>query len=161
MDKLNPNISAYSQQLRTRICGICIQQDKLLLVRHQSTAQNNAFWAPPGGGLSFGEKISDCLRREFMEETGLQVEVGRFLFLNEFLQPPLHAIEYFFEVHATGNNLKKGSDPEAGAAEQIIEQVAFLTLAEVNRIPLPDKHRILHHLYSFDDLLGMKNYFVM
>ena len=161
MDKVNPNISTYNHQLRTRICGICIHQDKLLLVRHQYTVQNNAFWAPPGGGLKYGETIADCLKREFQEETGLQVEPGRFLFLNEFLQPPLHALEYFFEANLVDGALTKGSDPEHTSNKQIIEQVKFLSLPEVNKIPLQDKHRMLHHLYSFDDLLGMKNHFIV
>ena len=29
----------------------------------------------PGGGLEFGEGMIDCLKREFMEETNMQVEV--------------------------------------------------------------------------------------
>lgn len=160
MDKFNPNLEAYAQQLRTRICGICIYQEKLLLVRHQSTIQNRMFWAPPGGGLSYGEKITDCLKREMKEETGLEIIVSRFLFINEYIQPPLHAIEYFFEVTISGGKILTGKDPEAEKSKQIIESVEFLSLAEVNNIPLSDKHRILHHLYSLDDLLGLKNYFL-
>lgn len=160
MDKLNPNLAAYAQQLRTRICGICMQEEKLLLVRHQSTIRNSVFWAPPGGGLSYGEKITDCLIREFKEETGFEIAVNRFLFINEFMQPPLHALEYFFEVNITGGSLATGTDPEVEAGSQLIETVEFLSLAEVNHIPLSDKHRILHHLFSLDDLLGLKNHFL-
>ena len=67
------------------------------------------------GGLQYGESMQECLKREFEEETGLQVKVKRFLFVNEFLQPPLHAVEFFFEVRITGGNLRTGTDPEAAA----------------------------------------------
>ncbi|MCX6807477.1 MAG: NUDIX hydrolase [Patescibacteria group bacterium] len=33
----------------------------------------NDGWDLPGGGLNFGEKISECLSREIEEETGLKV----------------------------------------------------------------------------------------
>ncbi|MBB6610020.1 NUDIX hydrolase [Pontibacter sp. Tf4] len=160
MTDINPNAAAYADKVRVRVCGICIQDEKLLLVRHQATIRNRDFWAPPGGGLQFGESLADCLKREFLEETGLIVEVGRFLFVNEFMQAPLHAIEFFFEVKATGGELITGHDPEATPEMQLIEEVAWKTKHQVREIPLPDKHRILHHLYSFNDLLSMPHHFL-
>jgi 8-oxo-dGTP diphosphatase len=160
MPTINPNTLPYSNQLRQRVCGICIQDNKLLLVRHQATINNNAFWAPPGGGLQYGETVHDCLKREFMEETGLQAEVKRFLCLNEFLQKPLHAIELFFEVSIVSGNPVTGSDPESAPDKQLIEQVQFLSLQEIRNIPNADKHSLLHHLLSLDDLLGMDHRFV-
>ncbi|HEY4650255.1 MAG TPA: NUDIX hydrolase [Pontibacter sp.] len=160
MTNLNPNAAAYSDKVRVRVCGICIQDDKLLLVRHQATIKNQAFWSPPGGGLQFGESIAACLQREFSEETGLVAEVGRFLFVNEFLEPPLHAVELFFEVKVTGGTIAKGHDPEATPEMQLIEEVAWKTKREVDDIPLQDKHRMLHHLYSFNDLLSLPHYFL-
>ncbi|MHC2990544.1 NUDIX hydrolase [Pontibacter sp. HJ8] len=160
MTLLNPNASAYADKVRIRVCGICLKEDKLLLVRHQATIRNQAFWAPPGGGLEFGETTAACLRREVLEETGLQTEVSRFLFVNEFREPPLQAVELFFELHLTGGELVKGTDPEAAPDQQLIEEVAFLSLEEINRIPLQDKHRVLHYLFSLDDLLGMPHHFL-
>jgi 8-oxo-dGTP diphosphatase len=40
----------------------------------------------PGGGLEFGEGTRDCLRREFMEETGLEVEVCEHIYTTDFFQ---------------------------------------------------------------------------
>ncbi|GAB3815467.1 hypothetical protein GCM10028895_09580 [Pontibacter rugosus] len=98
MPDLNPNALPYADKLRVRVCGICIKEDKLLLVRHSNTIDNKAFWAPPGGGIEFGETMHQGLKREMLEETGLQVQVCRFLFVNEYVNPPLHAVEFFFEV---------------------------------------------------------------
>jgi 8-oxo-dGTP pyrophosphatase MutT (NUDIX family) len=40
----------------------------------------------PGGGLEFGEGTRDCLKREFMEETGLDVEIGEHIYTTDFFQ---------------------------------------------------------------------------
>ncbi|GAA4333710.1 NUDIX domain-containing protein [Flaviaesturariibacter amylovorans] len=40
----------------------------------------------PGGGLEFGEGTRDCLRREFIEEMNLKVEVGEHLYTTDFYQ---------------------------------------------------------------------------
>jgi ADP-ribose pyrophosphatase YjhB (NUDIX family) len=40
----------------------------------------------PGGGLEFGEGTRDCLKREFMEEMNLAVEVGDHLYTTDFFQ---------------------------------------------------------------------------
>lgn len=160
MNTLNPNAAAYADKVRLRVCGICLKDDKLLLVRHQPTVQNQAFWAPPGGGLQFGETVEACLRREVLEETGLITKVKRFLFVNEFMEPPLQAVELFFELVITGGELLTGTDPEATADQQLIEEVAFLSLEEIRQIPLADKHKSLHYLYSLDDLFGMPHQFL-
>lgn len=39
--------------------------------------RDNAKWEPPGGVLELEETIEDGLRREVLEETGLEVEVPR------------------------------------------------------------------------------------
>jgi 8-oxo-dGTP diphosphatase len=160
MNTLNPNAAAYAGKVRLRVCGICLQDNKLLLVRHQATVQNQAFWAPPGGGLQFGETIEECLVREVLEETGLQTKVKRFLFVHEFKEDPLQAVELFFELEIVSGQLVTGTDPEATADTQLIEEVAFLSLDEIRSIPLPDKHDVLHYLFSLDDLFGMPHRFV-
>ncbi|MCJ8166605.1 NUDIX hydrolase [Pontibacter sp. E15-1] len=160
MPHVNPNAAAYSNQMRVRVCGICVQNDKLLLVRHGQTVGNTAFWAPPGGGLHYGETLQECLKREMLEETGLEVQVERFLFVNEFLEPPFHAVEFFFEVRATGGTLQTGTDPEATADGQLLEHVKWMTVKELQAVPNNDKHRCLQLLLSFDDLLGLKHYFI-
>ena len=40
----------------------------------------------PGGGLEFGEGTRDCLKREFMEEMNLNVEIGDHLYTTDFFQ---------------------------------------------------------------------------
>jgi 8-oxo-dGTP diphosphatase len=46
------------------------RHDRALLIRRP----DNGHWEPPGGVLELDEGITEGLRREVMEETGLQVE---------------------------------------------------------------------------------------
>src|ERR1041385_7185450 len=135
----------YGNKIRIRICGLCIVDEKLLLVNHSSITETN-FWAPPGGGLNFGESATDCLKREFLEETGLIVEVGNFLFTCELIKHPLHAVELFFKVNPLTTQLTVGKDPEVGSPD-IIKEVRFKSFEEIQAIP-PNE---IHGIFSFAD----------
>jgi 8-oxo-dGTP pyrophosphatase MutT (NUDIX family) len=41
----------------------------------------------PGGGLQFGEGTHDCLKREFMEELGIPIEIISHFYTTDFYQP--------------------------------------------------------------------------
>ncbi|MGD1843339.1 MAG: NUDIX domain-containing protein, partial [Thermonemataceae bacterium] len=110
MDQQEEILARFGNQLRVRVCGICVQDNQLLLVKHQGL-QQGYLWAPPGGGMQFGESAETCLVREFEEETGLQIAVEQFLFVHEFLRPPLHGIELFFTVTVKQGTLRIGYDP--------------------------------------------------
>jgi len=59
-------------------------------------------WVPPGGGLEpYDTSVVECLRREFLEETGLSIDVGALLFVRECPAPETdtHGIELYFAVH--------------------------------------------------------------
>lgn len=150
----------YTGKLRVRACGICLQDKKILLVRHQQIAGQYNLWSPPGGGVNYGETVKQCLVREFREETGLTIRPGRFLFVSEFLQEPLHALELFFEVHLVAGDLKTGSDPELAADAQLIQQVAFKSLAELRQEAPRELHPILEDLIDLDDLFIPQHRFI-
>ena len=122
-------IDKYGNQLRVRVCGICVQNDKILLINHTGMNQSGEFWSPPGGGLQFGETIEECLKREFFEETNTVISVGKFLIVNEVVKTPLHAIELFYEVTIESGTVKKGYDPEF--EEQIIKDIKWLNFEEI------------------------------
>jgi 8-oxo-dGTP diphosphatase len=68
-----------------RVYGILINENKQVLVSDEFIRgmQITKF---PGGGLEFGEGTRDCLKREFMEEMNLNVEVGNHIYTTDFFQ---------------------------------------------------------------------------
>jgi 8-oxo-dGTP diphosphatase len=130
-------VRVYGNRLRVRVCGLCWQDDTLLVVSHRGLSANG-FWAPPGGGLETGETLENALVREFLEETGLNILPGRFLFGCELLRPPLHALELFFEATVTGGTLRLGDDPEL----PLLTDAAFLPVATLAAKAEADVHGI-------------------
>jgi 8-oxo-dGTP diphosphatase len=154
LDKFASKISkAFGNKLRIRVCGILIEDDKVLLVKHRGLGENGFLWSPPGGGLEFGETISNGLKREFYEETGLFVKNEKFILINEHLELPLHAIELFYQVEKKAGELRKGSEPEI-TGSPIIEEVKFFSLDELKDIKNGNLHKLLRNIDNIKDLLN-------
>lgn len=149
----------FGNKVRIRVCGICISQGRLLLVKHKGLGPEGQLWIPPGGGMHFGESAEECLKREVAEETGLEVKAGRFLFIHEYVQPPLHAVELFFIAELQGGELKTGTDPELSDKEQIITDVAFLSAEEISGIEMDLRHEMLKRYGEPEELTGLRGYF--
>ncbi|MBC7450660.1 MAG: NUDIX hydrolase, partial [Cytophagales bacterium] len=94
-----------------------------------------------------------------VEETGLHIEIERFLCVHEFLAPPLHAIELFFIVYKTGGTLVRGVDPELEDNKQIITDVAWLGLEALSKMEDQSKHRIIHDLKEWGDLYRRSGFY--
>lgn len=148
----------YGNLLRLRVCGICIQDKRVLMIRHKALSSKGYFLSPPGGGLQFGEDAKLCLKREFLEETGLEISVQSFLFVYEYLHLPLHALELFFQVKATGGVLKPGADPEMGE-NQMIDAVQYMTYEEIDQEKGVQLHDIFNYCSSLNELLQLQGYF--
>lgn len=151
-------LKLYGNRLRLRVCGLYREGDQLLMVRHRGISPTNTFWCPPGGGAQFGETAPEALVREFVEETGLEVEIGGMLFVNEFMLPPLHALELFFEVRALSGVIRQGSDPEMSTDGQIIQEVRLMSFDEIKSYPPDEVHDLFRYCESMDDVFKLKGY---
>ncbi len=134
----------YGNKIRIRVCGLVLVEDMILLINHSGITKTD-FWAPPGGGLNFGETVESCLKREFLEETGLVINVEEFLFVCELIRHPLHAIELFFKVKPSTLQLKTGNDPEAGSPS-IIKEAKFMRWNEIQATPFDHLHGIFRFI---------------
>jgi 8-oxo-dGTP diphosphatase len=72
-------------QFNIRVYGTFLNEQKQMLVADE-IIRNKFYTKFPGGGLEFGEGTRDCLKREFMEEMQLNVEVGEHLYTTDFYQ---------------------------------------------------------------------------
>ncbi|TAH26310.1 MAG: NUDIX hydrolase [Cytophagales bacterium] len=141
-------IQQFGNRVRLRPCGIVIEDNSILLIKHIALNKEGVFWSPPGGGLKFGEAIDDCIQREFLEETGLKIAVKKFLGIYEYLQLPLHAVELFYECQRLEGEPLLGIDPELKKEEQIIQEVRFIHFDELSTFDKKIVHPFLHEKIS-------------
>ncbi|HEX2846803.1 MAG TPA: NUDIX domain-containing protein [Chitinophagaceae bacterium] len=87
-----------------RVYGILINDKKQVLVSDEFI-RGNYYTKFPGGGLEFGEGTRDCLKREFMEEMNLNVEVSEHIYTTDFFQmsafnPEHQIVSIYYAVNA-------------------------------------------------------------
>lgn len=124
----------YMNRLRVRSAGLLVENESLLLVEIMSPVTNSWTWLPPGGGVEFGETLEEAAHREFLEETGLLVSVQRRVHVNQIIEPPIHAIEFYFLVQKEGGMLSPGFDPELIGEDQILRNAGFFSRKEIQEM---------------------------
>lgn len=68
-----------------RVYGILINEKNEVLVSDE-LIRGSYITKFPGGGLEYGEGTRDCLKREFLEEMNLKVEIGNHIYTTDFYQ---------------------------------------------------------------------------
>lgn len=68
-----------------RVYGVLLGEDKSILVSDEYI-RGSYYTKFPGGGLEFGEGTRECLKREFMEEMNLKVEVCDHIYTTDYFQ---------------------------------------------------------------------------
>lgn len=68
-----------------RPLAICVFRDgdRILVGEGYDPLKRETFYRPLGGGIEFGERAQDALRREMREEIGAEIESPRYLFTLE------------------------------------------------------------------------------
>ena len=145
--------SVFGEKVRVRVCGLCLNKNSILLVKHNMDSYT--LWSPPGGGVELGETMQEALIREFKEETGLNINPGKLLFVHEHIEAPFHAIEIFFEIKSWQGKLIKGSEVEM-TSTNILESAKFLKVEELNKLPKGELHSILRNCTNPRDLLDKR-----
>jgi 8-oxo-dGTP diphosphatase len=99
------------------------------MVRHQHDGR--AYWTLPGGGIEPGESAEQTVVREIEEETGLRVEVVRFLFDHPYSGGTSYC--YLARILGSLHDLEVGTDPEEAtlsADARALRDVRWFRLAD-------------------------------
>ncbi len=89
-----------AQNRRVNLRGIIVKDGKLFCQKliDSHTIHTSKFWCTPGGGIDFGESLHEGLRREMIEETGVEPEIGNLLFIQQFMDGDREQLEFFFHI---------------------------------------------------------------
>ena len=97
------------------VYGINIDSDRLLVIHKNRGPYANRFDLP-GGSLEPGESLTSAMKREYLEETGLEIEIVDQIGTTDFMFPckwreytHIHHIAVFYAVRKVGGEI---SEPE-------------------------------------------------
>ena len=95
-----------------RVYGLLLNDQREILISDEFRF-GRFFTKFPGGGVEHGEGLIEALKREFMEEMGIQIEVNALFYVNDFVQ---------FSAFKSD--------------EQLLSFYFWVTTSEVEKIPL-------------------------
>jgi 8-oxo-dGTP diphosphatase len=112
--------------------GVIVEHDdRILVVRHVLPGRYD-FWVAPGGGVQGSETLSAAAEREAREETGLNVEIGDLLYIEEFIQPGTRHCKFWFRARMVGGELTTAAQE---AKAEYITEAAWLTREDIHLNP--------------------------
>lgn len=120
---------------RVAVRAIVEKDGKLLLARlkHQHNNTVNDFYCTIGGGLDEHEGLIDGLKREVLEETGVESEVGKLLCIQQY-KDDHDNLEFFFHIANADDFMNiELSNTSHGAAE--IKEIGFYDPQNLNVLP--------------------------
>ena len=113
--------------MRVRVTGVVIEDDRILLLNQDTDTGRS--WSLPGGKVEEGETLAAALVREMPEETGLDVEPGRLLYVCDHLPGNgTHVVHLTFEARRADGMV---GDIAAGADTRPIRGVEFVKLCDL------------------------------
>ncbi|WP_239153091.1 NUDIX domain-containing protein [Virgisporangium aurantiacum] len=112
--------------------GIVIEDDRILLLNRDTDGPRT--WSLPGGKVEAGESLAEALVREMREETGVQVQVGRLLYLCDHI--PARVVHIIFEARRVGGQVGAA---ELGKDTNPIRGVRFVELTELPQLGFSDR----------------------
>jgi 8-oxo-dGTP pyrophosphatase MutT (NUDIX family) len=112
------------KRFNVRVYGILIQDNKVLV--SDEYIKGNHITKFPGGGLEFGEGTLECIKREFMEEMNIVVDVESHFYTTDFFVAsafapnsqvvsiyykvkPIKSIKETFSIKAHDYKIKEGA----------------------------------------------------
>jgi len=139
---------------RPSVYGVIIEDGKILLSKQWGDGYDF-----PGGGIDLGESISDALKREVREETGLDVEIGRIVhcessfFKFRFENKCVQSILMFYLCKRVGGELTTEYFDEH--EKKYAEMPEWISLGDIDKIKFYNSADSLKIIKNAIELQGL------
>jgi ADP-ribose pyrophosphatase YjhB (NUDIX family) len=101
-----------------RVCALLRREERTLLVRQEKGG--DTYWMLPGGGVHYGETLTEALQRELAEECGISDDVqfeGPVAVVESISPDPAlrakHVVHLIFAVHLGDRSLEAVASHDA------------------------------------------------
>lgn len=94
-----PNTTTRAAEFRIGVGALIFAEGRILLTHRRDID----WWNLPGGGMEKGETVEEALKREVLEETGLEVEIERMV--GVYSKPQKQEVVLTFRSRITGGIL--------------------------------------------------------
>lgn len=118
------------------VAAIIIRERKILLGKRKGSYEG--LWCIPCGYVEWDEDVYDAARREFEEETGLQIEIASvYTVLSNFHNPSQHTVGIWFLANERGGELKAQDD---------LSEAVFFAYSDLPDLAFPTDRTVLEQL---------------
>lgn len=97
-------------KIRPIVLGVAIKNGKILVSEGYDSIKKQTFYRCLGGGIEFLEKSDEALKREFLEELGIKINLKDFLGLAEniftFEGKDAHELVFFYSIDINDSDYK-------------------------------------------------------
>jgi 8-oxo-dGTP diphosphatase len=129
-----PTSREYPDRPFVGVGGVVIRNGSALLIRRGAPPLEGQ-WSIPGGMLETGETLIEGVRRELLEETGLEVRVGELIEVFERINPDASGKTQF---HFIVLDYLCETDSDSACAGSDVSDVAWATPAELKKFSLTE-----------------------
>jgi A/G-specific adenine glycosylase len=102
-------------------------QGQILIDRRLSEGLFGGLWEFPGGKIEPGETVQECIRREILEELGIEIEVGEHLISLDHIYTHFQVTLNVYYCRYLGGE----TQPIA------CEEIRWVSLSEIDTYPFP------------------------
>lgn len=120
------------------VAAIVIQNQKILLGKRKTSFKDQ--WCIPCGFVEYDEEVREAATREFLEETGIEIQVGEVYEVHSnFHNPKQHTVGIWFLADALNGELSAGDD---------LSEVNYFSYENLPELAFDTDKLVLSRLYN-------------
>lgn len=112
--------------------GIIEHGGKFLLVRNIVSPD---FWCLPGGGIEQGEDVLSAIKRELIEETGIEPVIGNLLYVHQIQNENGYGTPEFFFYIKNGSEYLNLDINKTTHGQAELAEIKFVDIKTVKLLP--------------------------